>query len=70
MRLRAVIPGSQPQWHRSEFCVNSDCVEVANLNGVILLRNSTRPRKVISYTPDEWRSFVRGVEAGNFTELE
>ena len=70
MRLNAAIRGAQPQWRRSKFCANNECVEIASLNGVIMLRNSARPRTVIRYTPDEWRAFVRGLEAGNFVDLQ
>jgi Domain of unknown function (DUF397) len=57
-------------WQRASFCQNGECVEVAEQNGMIILRDSKRPNGgVLRYTIDEWRSFVGGIKAGEFDDL-
>lgn len=70
MRFNAAIRRVQPQWRRSTYCASNECVEIASLNGVIMLRNSTEPRNVVRYTSAEWRSFTTGLKAGDFSDLE
>jgi hypothetical protein len=70
MRLNLAARGGQPQWRRSRYCANTDCVEITRLNGIIMLRNSTHPRTVVRYTPQEWRTFTQGLLAGDFSDLE
>jgi hypothetical protein len=59
------------EWWKSSFSgSNGNCVEVALLDdGGVALRDSkdggTGP--VLRYTAAEWRAFVAGVEAGEFT---
>lgn len=54
-------------WRRSPFCANGACVEVAQHNGVYLVRDSKRPAgPVLEFTGSEWDSFVAGVKAGTF----
>ncbi len=56
-----------PSWLRSSFCASGECAEVAQRDGMIVMRNSAEPRGlVLRYTPEEWQSFVRGVKAGEF----
>ena len=60
----------QPAWRRASFCASGECVEVAQRNGMIILRDSKEPRgSVLHYTPEEWQSFVRGIKAGEFDNL-
>jgi hypothetical protein len=59
-----------PGWRKSSFCASGECVEVAAQNGMILLRDSQEPRgSMLRYTTEEWRSFVRGIKAGEFDHL-
>jgi Domain of unknown function (DUF397) len=69
MRLKLAASRTQPQWRRSMYCASNDCVEIAQVNGTIMLRNSTKPRRVVRYTPEEWRAFTQGLQAG-LRELE
>ena len=64
MRLKLVVGRTQPQWRRSVYCANNDCVEIAQVNGAIMLRNSAKPRKVVRYTSEEWSAFTQGLQAG------
>jgi Domain of unknown function (DUF397) len=60
---------TQPAWRKSSFCASGECVEIAQQNGVIVLRDSKEPRGHVHYTTEEWQSFVRGVKAGEFDDL-
>ena len=65
----------QPNWRKTSFCASNECVEVARLNGMIVLRSTNGPRGIsmgarrVQYTAEEWRSFVLGVKAGEFDDL-
>ena len=59
-----------PSWRKASFCASGECVEVAQQNGMIVLRDSTEPRgSVVRYTTEEWQTFVRGIKAGEFDDL-
>lgn len=59
-----------PSWRRSSFCASGECAEVAQTNGMIVMRNSRGPLgQVVHYSPDEWQTFVQGVKAGEFDDL-
>jgi hypothetical protein len=56
------------QWRRSSLCANSGCVEVAITPAQVMVRHSDQPNgPVIAYDHDEWRAFVGGVRAGDFS---
>lgn len=60
----------QPAWRKASFCQSGECVEVAEVDGMIVLRDSKRPDgSVLHYTADEWRFFVHGIKAGEFDDL-
>ena len=55
----------QPAWRKASFCASGECVEVAQGDRVIILRDSTQPSShMLYYAAEEWRSFVRSVKAG------
>jgi hypothetical protein len=53
-------------WHKSSYSgYNGDCVRVAATESAILVRDSKDPDgPVLSFTPDEWRAFLRKARAG------
>lgn len=53
---------------KSSYCNGGACVEVARLeNGEISLRDSKDlTKEALSFTPDEWSAFLKGVKAGEF----
>ena len=54
-------------WRKSSRCGSNACVEVAEVDGRYLVRDSKNPEgPVLSFTPEEWTAFVAGVEAGEF----
>jgi hypothetical protein len=60
----------QPAWRRASYCAAGECVEVAQRDGMIMLRDSTQPHgSVLHYAAKEWRHFVRNVRTGEFGEL-
>jgi len=53
-------------WRRSSKCEATSCVEVADLDGVVGLRNSNEPDTALTFTAESWRVFVASVRAGEF----
>jgi len=54
-------------WRKASFCGSGECVEVAELNGMVVMRDSKDPHgPTLRYTTEEWRSFVRAIKAGKF----
>lgn len=55
-------------WKKSSHSSgNGNCVEVAVLDGAILLRDSKDPQgPVLTFTRDEWAAFVAGTQGGEF----
>ncbi len=57
-------------WRRSSFCASGECVEIAARDGKVLIRDSKAPESgVLTYSAEEFRSFIRGVTAGEFSDL-
>ncbi len=57
-----------PVWHRSRQCASGNCVEVAKVDDLYLIRDSKSPDLAAhSFTEAEWTAFVAGVKAGDFT---
>jgi hypothetical protein len=52
-------------WHKSTASGTGSCVEVAVVDGSILVRNSRYPLgSVLTFTCDEWAAFLEGVNNG------
>lgn len=55
------------KWRRSRRCNGGTCVEVAELDSVIMIRDSAEPSNTpIIVSRDAWRDFVLGVRVGLF----
>ena len=62
--------GAARPFRRASHCTGGECVEVAQHNDVITLRDSAQPRgSVINYAAEDWRSFIRRVKAGRLDTL-
>ncbi len=62
---------SQPAWRRASFCASGECVEVAQQDGMIILRDSTQPHgSTLQYAARDWGSFVRTIRSGQLDGLE
>jgi len=58
-------------WHKSTASGTGNCVEVAVVNGSILVRNSRGPLgSVLSFTCQAWAAFLNGVNDGEFAATE
>jgi hypothetical protein len=58
-------------WRKSRVCADGDsCVEVARVGGRVGVRNSKNDGKgpILVFEDYEWRTFVAGVRAGDFSE--
>jgi hypothetical protein len=54
-------------WRKSSYSGVDACVEVALLDNKIVVRDSKCPDgSELTFTPGEWRAFVRGVRDGEF----
>ncbi|MEU7868745.1 DUF397 domain-containing protein [Dactylosporangium sp. NPDC049140] len=52
-------------WRRASVCVSEhNCVEVAALDHVVSVRNSTRAGVTLAFTATDWRSFLASVKNG------
>jgi Domain of unknown function (DUF397) len=61
--------GAEPSWQKSSFCASSECAEVAKKGEAVFLRNSTKQRRVVRLSADEWQALLRGAKAGEFDDL-
>lgn len=59
-----------PVWRKSRASGTSNCVEVAFLEEVVLVRNSRDPSTPpMEFSPGEWDAFLHGVRNGEFDRL-
>lgn len=64
-------PNPTPTWRKSSYSTNtSDCVELAQADTEILLRDSKNPDQGhFTFTRSEIAAFIAGVKAGEFDEF-
>jgi hypothetical protein len=58
------------KWHRSSYCADTACVEVAEDGDRILMRDSkdtSRPH--LGFARSDWQQFVHEVRSGRFRSL-
>jgi hypothetical protein len=58
------------RWLKNSDCETNTCLEISSSNGLLWLRNSTRPGIAVSCTAGEWESFREAVIRGDFDDLE
>ena len=68
---RAAQPAFRTASFRTaSFCNGGECVEVAQRDGMIVLRDSTQPRGImLHYAVGDWGSFVRNIKSGQLDDL-
>ncbi len=60
-------PSSGLNFVSSRYSGGGNCVEVARgAEGVVVVQDSKDRGRHLSFTPMEWRAFMRGVKAGEF----
>lgn len=69
MKLYRLHSANRVAWRKSSFCVQGECAEVARRDNVILMRSSISPRKLVRYTPEEFKALLLGMRAGEFDDL-
>jgi hypothetical protein len=53
-----------PIWRKASFCASGECVEVAQRDDLIIVRNSAQPHgSMLRCTAGQWRSFISNVKA-------
>jgi len=63
-------PTAVPAWRKASLCASGECVEVAQKDDVIILRDSVQPRgRMLYYDAGPWRSFVRAIKTGRYDDL-
>jgi hypothetical protein len=56
-----------PPWRKPTASGSSNCVEVAASREAVHVRDSKhQDGPVLTFTPDEWLAFLKGVRAGEF----
>jgi len=59
------MTNNEIEWRTSMYSNNETCVEVADLAGSVLVRDTKdRTRLAVRYTARAWRAFVCAVKAG------
>ncbi len=54
-------------WHKASFCQNGECVEIAEHNDTVVMRNSAQPDSgYVYFMPEEFSTFLREAKAGRF----
>ena len=62
-----IKPTGDPEWRRAGHCTSGSCVEVARVADRYLIRDSKNPDLgPLSFSEDEWNTFVSGVKSGAF----
>jgi hypothetical protein len=62
---------SRAAWRKSTRSGTNGCVEVALVDNQVAVRDSKdRGGSVLVFTAHEWASFLRGVRAGEFDQVE
>ena len=57
-------------WYRSAFCANSGCIELAEVDGGILIRDSkAQDGPQLAVSREELAAFVAGAKAGQFDPM-
>jgi Domain of unknown function (DUF397) len=53
-------------WHKSSYSGNSgNCIEMAELPGVVAVRDSKNPDDgALGFTPETWTAFTIAIKAG------
>jgi hypothetical protein len=68
MRLYEMWP-KQATWRKSSFCAAGECLEIAQKDDTVLLRNNRSPRVVVRVSTEEWEAFAKGFVSGEFADI-
>jgi hypothetical protein len=64
---RVDVPASR--WRKSSFSEAGNCVEVANRDGLVLVRDTKffAEASVLSFSPSTWREFIYAINNGQLS---
>jgi hypothetical protein len=66
----AGVPQTGPiVWRKASFCQSGECLEIAKLNNMIVMRDSKDPRYMLPHTVEEFRFLVQSIKAGEYDDL-
>ena len=59
---------SDTDFAKSSYCVYppGGCVEVAAKDGIVAVRDTKNPERMLVFSRTEWEAFVQGVKKGEF----
>jgi Domain of unknown function (DUF397) len=61
---------AQPAFRRASFCGATECIEVAQREGKVVIRDSTQPHgSMLYYAARDWGSFVHSIKSGQLDGL-
>jgi hypothetical protein len=60
------VPTERLTWLTGSKCGNATCVEVAKGDKEVFVRDSKNPDVVLSFTPEEWETFMDAAVQGEF----
>jgi len=64
MQSFGVPQAAQPAWRKASLCQSGECVEVAQLNGAVAMRDSGG--HMLLHTTEEFRFLVQSIKAGEY----
>ncbi len=64
--MSALDPDPAGGWVKSSLSASGDSVEVAHVDGGVMVRHSGKAGAVLEFTDAEWEAFVGGVRLGEF----
>jgi hypothetical protein len=57
-------------WRKASACHQGSCIEVAQINDSIAIRDSKDPDgPILLYSSEEWKTFLSGAKGGEFDDL-
>jgi len=65
--MMSIPNATEGSWHTAEMSGGGNCVQVKSQDGMVVVGNSRSvDGPFLSYTQDEWASFLDGVKKGEF----
>jgi Domain of unknown function (DUF397) len=53
-----------PQWHKSSRCDGSNCLEVAQLDRVVAVRDNSQPEIHLVFDRGSWQALTQDLRSG------
>jgi hypothetical protein len=72
VRLRMKLPDLRSggvAWRKSSFCSAGECAEVGQKDGMVLMRSTLAPRKIVTYTAEEFRALRLAFQNHEFDDF-